>query len=199
MSLIKVIVGSTRPSRFGIQPAEWIMQLAKELPETNFRLVDLQEVNLPLLNESQPAVYGQYEHEHSKAWAKEIDEADGFIIVTPEYNRGTSPALKNAIDYAAREWFYKPVAYVSYGAEAGGVRAVEQLHNTFTWLRAYNIHSVVSFPNYWNQLDENGKLVPSEAQTAAARRMLLNVSFWADALQTPRKELQERDRRDRDN
>jgi len=43
------------------------MELAKEHPEATFELIDLKEVNLPLLDEPQPALSGNYTQEHTKA------------------------------------------------------------------------------------------------------------------------------------
>jgi NAD(P)H-dependent FMN reductase len=189
MTRIKVILGSNRPNRFGIQPAEWIMQLTKEYPEATFELLDLEKINLPFLDEPQAPMLGNYVHEHTKKWAKEIDEADGFIVITAEYNRGPSAALKNAIDFAAKEWYYKPVAFVSYGAGAGGVRAVEQLHNNFVWLRAYNMHDDVHIINYWTQMDDKGTFVPTEQQTEDAHRLIRHIVFWADHMKDARTEL----------
>jgi len=189
MTRIKVILGSNRPNRFGIQPAEWIMQLTKEYPEVTFELLDLEKINLPFLDEPQAPLFGNYVHEHTKKWVKEIDEADGFIVITAEYNRGPSAALKNAIDFAAKEWYYKPVAFVSYGAGAGGARAVEQLHNTFTWLRAYNMHDELHLINYWNQVNDKGIFVPTEQQTEDAHRLIKHIVFWADHMKDARAEL----------
>ena len=55
-----------------------------------------------------------------------IASFDGFVIVTPEYNHGTSGVLKNAIDYLYAEWNNKAVGFVSYGG-TGGARAAEHL------------------------------------------------------------------------
>lgn len=189
MTRIKVILGSTRPNRFGIQPAQWIMKLTKEHPEADFELIDLAEVNLPFLDEPEPPLYGNYVHEHTKAWSKLIDEADGYVIIASEYNRGPSAALKNAIDFAAKEWYYKPVAFVSYGAGGGGARAVEQLHNTFVWLRAYNMHDELHIRRYWEQLDDKGKFVPTDEQTDDAHRLLKHIAFWAEHMKDARAEL----------
>ena len=62
---------------------------------------------------------GQYEHDHTKAWAATIGGYDGFIFVTPEYNHSTSGVLKNAIDYLYAEWNNKAAAFVSYGSLGG--------------------------------------------------------------------------------
>ncbi len=125
MIRIKIITGSVRPGRFNIQPATWILEIAKKRTDIKAELLNLQEANLPFLDESVPPSQRQYSKEHTKKWAKSIDEADGFIFVTPEYNHGVSPVLKNAVDYLFYEWHYKPVSFVSYGSLAGGSRAVE--------------------------------------------------------------------------
>src|SRR6202000_253924 len=67
-----------------------------------------------------------HQNPHTQQWAATIDQYDGFIIVTPEYNHSTSGVLKNAIDYLYAEWNNKAVGFVSYGA-VGGARAAEHL------------------------------------------------------------------------
>jgi NAD(P)H-dependent FMN reductase len=189
MSLIKIIVGSTRPGRFGDQPAEWINQLAKEHPDHSFDVVDLAKVNLPLLDEPQPALYGNYTRDHTKAWSKIISEADGFIFVTPEYNHAVPAALKNAIDYLAAEWRHKPAAIVSYGVE-GGVRAAENLRVIAGNLSMYSLYEAVALVNFWAQLDSNGKFTATEDQTERAHKMINAVTFWADQFKEARQALQ---------
>src|SRR5687767_7364848 len=77
--------------------ADWVMELTENSNDITFELVDLKEVNLPLLDEPVPAIFGKYSQPHTKAWAKIVSEADGFIIVTPEYNFSIPAALKNAL------------------------------------------------------------------------------------------------------
>jgi NAD(P)H-dependent FMN reductase len=189
MLRIKVIIGSTRPNRFGIQPANWITELAAGTPDAQFELVDLAEVNLPFLDEPQPPAAGNYVNEHTKAWSKIISEADGFIFVTPEYNHGVPASLKNAIDFLADEWRYKPVAFISYGAEAGGTRAVEHFRSSLAWLDMYDLKYQVVIPNYWSALDENGRWQPTEQQVEAGKSMIEKVTFWAKQFQNARQEL----------
>lgn len=59
--------------------------------------------------------YGQFEHEHSKAWSAAVGAFDGYVLVSPEYNLGIPGSVKNAIDYLYNEWLGKPVAIVTYG------------------------------------------------------------------------------------
>lgn len=184
---IKIIIGSVRPNRFGPTAAEWINDLAKKHTDATFEVVDLAEVNLPFLDEPQPPSTEEvYVQEHTKAWAKTIGEADGYIIVTPEYNHGVAPALKNAIDFLDKEWHFKPVAFVSYGADAGGARAIEHLRATAAWLRMYDLYATVMMPMYWTQFDETGAFHATDRQQEDAERLLREITFWSEQMKAAR-------------
>src|SRR5579859_7915590 len=129
MVKIQVIIGSTRKGRFSEKPAHWIFDELKKRQDVDAELIDLRDWPLPFFDESiSPSQNkGTYENALAAKWAKKIEEADGFIIVTPEYNHGYSAVLKNALDYVYKEWNKKPVGFVSYGGISGGTRAVQQL------------------------------------------------------------------------
>src|SRR6476619_2096764 len=95
---IGIILGSTRPGRNGEPVAKWVYEMASQRDDAEFELVDIAEYNLPHLDEPLPPSLGQYAYDHTKEWAQKIASFDGFVIVTPEYNHGTSGVLKNAID-----------------------------------------------------------------------------------------------------
>jgi NAD(P)H-dependent FMN reductase len=84
----------------------------------------------------------QYSKPHTKAWAAKVNAFDAYVFVTPEYNHGTSGALKNAIDYLYREWNNKAAGFVSYGS-AGGARAVEHLRLVMAELQAATVRAQV--------------------------------------------------------
>lgn len=190
MVTIKVIIGSVRPNRFGIQPANWLMEYAKNTykDDVKFELVDLAEVNLPFLDEPQiPAI--AIEHEHSLKWSKIINEADGFVFVTPEYNHSYSPALKNAIDYLASEWAHKPITFLSYGSAAGGARSVEHLRGVVSWIKMYDLAEHMILPDYYNNLDEKGNFIFGERHEKNAQAMLDALIFWSEKMKDAREQL----------
>src|SRR6185437_7751665 len=134
MVRIGIIVGSTRPNRRAALVAEWVnahaQSYAEQAPEpVSFEVVDLEDFDLPLLDEPVPAAVGEYHRPHTQRWAQTIGSFDGFVFVTPEYNHSLPAALKNAIDYLFAEWNDKAAGFVSYGLQ-GGVRAAEQLRLT---------------------------------------------------------------------
>lgn len=192
MPKIKIIIGSTRPNRVGPTIANWVNEAAQKRTDASYEIVDLKDVDLPLLDEAAPPSAAPGENEHTKAWAKIVGDADGFIFVHGENNHSIQASLKNAIDYLYQEWRHKPVAFVSYGADAGGIRATEHLRQVVAWLDMHDLSSFVHIPNYWTQLGENGDLQATDQQDQKLEQLLTDLEFWADALIGPRKKLAEK-------
>jgi NAD(P)H-dependent FMN reductase len=189
MIKIKIIEGSTRPGRFNVQPSTWMYEIAKKRTDIDVELIDLVEVNLPFLDEPVPPSMNKYSKEHTKEWSKQIQEADGFIFVTPEYNHSYSPALKNAIDYLYHEWNYKPVSYVSYGSLAGGARAVEHLRGVAGETKMYDLREQILLPVYYENLDEKGSYKFNDRHVQAANGILDELTFWATTMKEARNKL----------
>ena len=135
---IAVILGSTRPTRNGDKPANWILELAKERTDFDVELVDLKDFPLPLFDAPASDMWMPTPNEVAAKWQAKLNEFDGYIIVTAEYNRSIPGALKNAIDWAYTPFIKKAVAYVGYGS-VGGARAVEHLRNIMTELQAVSV------------------------------------------------------------
>lgn len=123
-----------------------------------------------------------------KALAPRLAAADGFVLITPEYNHSYPASLKNAIDWYLPQWQAKPFAFVSYGGVSGGLRAVEHLRPVLSEVHAMSIRETVSFHLAWERFDEEGQPVQSEECDAAAKRMLDQLAWWATALRTARRE-----------
>jgi NAD(P)H-dependent FMN reductase len=172
MPNLTIIIGSTRPGRAGAAIAQWFAARAKDHGGFDVTVVDLAEVDLPLLDEPNHPRRRQYTQQHTKDWSAIIDAADAFVIVTPEYNYGYPAALKNAIDYLHHEWQHKPVGFVSYGGVAAGTRAVQQLKQVVTTLRMLPVFDSVNIPFHTQFLDSDGVLRPNEVMEKAADTML---------------------------
>jgi NAD(P)H-dependent FMN reductase len=124
---IDVVLGSTRDGRFGEKVAAWVMDRVARRHDAVFELIDLRDYPLPFFDQAPPAYTRRdYPNEHSAGLGRRLDRADGFLILTPEYNHGYPAVLKNAMDHTFPEWNRKPVAFAGWG-NVGGARAVEQL------------------------------------------------------------------------
>lgn len=176
---LAAIVGSTREGRFGTTVARWFVGQVESRDDFELDLIDLADLNLPanLTSTTDPVVDGYLER---------LTCADGFVLITPEYNHGYPASLKQAIDLGDVQWRAKPVAFVSYGGMAGGLRAVEQLRQVFPELHAMTIRDCVSFHNPWTMFDEDGRSHRDVGADVAAKVMLDQLAWWAGTLRDAR-------------
>lgn len=161
---IGIIIGSTRPGRLGSSVGKWVLDEALAHGGAEFELIELADYDLELLND--PTVPGAANREYAdpkvRTWGQKIDELDGFVFVTPEYNHSVPAAMKNAFDSIYPEWGNKALGLVGYGAD-GGVRAVEHWRTI-----AANAHLIAVRPQVslglFTDFAESG-LAPLERRT----------------------------------
>jgi len=190
MSVICVIVGSTREGRFSEKPARWILQHLKKRADVDARLLDLRDFPMPFFDQpATPAMPGRapYKNDVVHRWTAAIAQSDGFVFVTPEYNYGTSAVLKNAIDWVYPEWNRKAAGFVSYGS-AMGARAVQQLRESAIEVQLAPVRSSVLIPvaTLWAHYtggDVEAGLTELEAPAGA---MIQDLLWWTAALKTAR-------------
>lgn len=182
---IAVIVGTTRPGRLGSAVGQWVLENAAAHGGAQFDLLEVADFNLSLLDE--PTVPGaanrQYESAETRAWGQKIDEYDGFIFVTTEYNHGVPASMKNAIDIIYPEWNDKVVGFVAYGAD-GGVRAVEQWRQIVANLHLYAVRGQVSLSLFTDFAD--GRVVPLDRREGELKSTLDQVIDLAATLKSRR-------------
>ena len=184
MIKVAIIVGSTRPGRNAAAVARWVHDLASTRADAEYELIDIETFNLPLLDEPVPPSMGQYSKAHTKAWAAKISEFDAYVFVTPEYNHGTSGALKNAIDFLYLEWNNKAAGFVSYGS-AGGTRAVEQLRLVMAELQIADVRAQVAL-SLFTDFENYSTFKPDPRHEQALGTMLQQVISWGTALKSVR-------------
>jgi len=185
MIKLAIIVGSTRPGRKAADVANWVYEIARQRNDAEVEVVDIQDYSLPLLDEPVPPSMGQYSKEHTKKWAAKIDSFDAYVFVTPEYNHGTSGALKNAIDFLYKEWNNKAAGFVGYGS-AGGTRAVESLRLVMGELMVADVRAQVMLSLY-TDFENFQTFKPEPRQEAAVATLLDQVIAWGGALKNLRK------------
>lgn len=185
--LIQVIIGSIREGRVGDNVARWVMEQGKARADLRFELVDLKEWALPFYTFSVPPVLLERTNDDpkTKAWIESVGRADGYVLVTPEYNYGYPPSLKNALDHAYFAWHYKPAALVSYGGPGGGVRAAAGLRVVVGELQMVAIGREVNIPFISRTIDEDGAITdPYQAKRAVG--MLDQLAWWTTVLREGR-------------
>ena len=184
MLKVGIIVGSTRPGRKAAAVAKWAYDLLKNRNDAEFEIVDIADYNLPLLDEPVPPLMGQYSKAHTKTWGAKIASLDGFIFVTPEYNHGTSAALKNAIDFLFHEWNDKAAGFIGYGS-AGGVRAAENLRLVMGEIKVATVRAQVMLSLY-TDFENFTIFKPHELHDKTVHAIAGEVVAWGGALKALR-------------
>lgn len=154
---IKVILGSTKDQRFGEVVFNFVKVQLGIFQNINIEYIDIKDLNLPFFREAVSPKKEVSKNPNVLKWAKKVKEADGFLIITPEYNHGYPAELKNALDFLYDDWNKKPVGFVSYGT-VGGARAVEQLRAVAIELQMAPIREGLHFLKHWELFDTNGTL-----------------------------------------
>jgi NAD(P)H-dependent FMN reductase len=181
---LAIVVGSTRPGRVGEAVARWVYGLAQQRGDAEFELVDIQQFNLPLLDEPIPPSQGKYSKEHTKNWAAKVASFDGYVFVTPEYNHGISGALKNAIDFLYAEWNNKAAGFVGYGS-AGGVRAVEHLRLVMAEVQVATVRNQVML-SLRDDFENYSVFKPRDFHEKTLGQVFDQVIDWGGALRSLR-------------
>jgi NAD(P)H-dependent FMN reductase len=183
--LFPVILGSVRRDRQGIKAARYIIGKLEARGDEPV-LVDPCEKELPLLD--------RMYKEHPKGKAPPVLEeladlfrrADGFVIVSAEYNQSVPPALKNLLDHFLEEYFWRPSAIVSYSAgRFGGVRAAVALRTILAEMGMPSVPSILAIPNIGSALKDDG-CSSEEWIDKVAARFLDEFAWYARALKTQR-------------
>lgn len=183
MSLkLKIIIGSTRPGRVGPKVAKWVAERAEAHGQYAVEIVDLAEINLPLLDEAGHPRLQAYEHEHTKTWSRIVDDADAFIFVTPEYNFFPPAGLINAIQVLLKEWAYKTAGVVSYGGISGGLRATQELRLLLSNMNVHALPQTVPMPMVAQFIGEDGAINANPQMLDGMTIQLNELAKWAEAL-----------------
>ena len=175
---ILIIIGTTRPNRETIKAANLIYLIGSKNEEINVTLVDPLNFNFPF--------DGNDPDNKDPRYTKLIKAADGFFIVTPEYNHSFPGSLKRMLDSELANYIHKPVAFagVSNGI-FGGARAIEALTTTIREMGMVATFSDVYFPQIQNLFNEKGE-VKDEGYIRRITRAYEELIWMAKALRYAR-------------
>jgi len=191
MTKIAVIVGSTREGRATDKLAKWV---AKEISNSaEVEVLDLRDYPMPFIDE---AISPRYNPKRTpspevKKWLDKVGTFDGFVLVTPEYNRATSGVLKNALDVLDFQMEKKAVALVGHGS-AGGAQAISSLRAIVPGIGAITVPQALYFTDRVGKAIDDKGMLDAELEAApygpqATLKMLVESLVWfTDALTTAR-------------
>ncbi|WP_180899459.1 NADPH-dependent FMN reductase [Martelella soudanensis] len=184
---IGIIVGSTREGRFADHPLNWYLDIVKDRDDADFEVVDLRDYPMPFFEEKMSPAWVPPENEVARRWGEKLDSLDGFVFTVAEYNHSVTGVLKNALDYAYKEFNRKPATFIAYGG-TGGARAVEQLRLILAELQVaslkYNVH--IGMSELLGILREGKTMADFPYLIDSATTMTDDLVWWTNALKTAR-------------
>ncbi|HET8992103.1 MAG TPA: NAD(P)H-dependent oxidoreductase [Candidatus Saccharimonadales bacterium] len=191
MAKIGVIIGSIREGRVSDKLAKWVVSEVEKVADTE--LVDLKDYPLPLFSEAISPRYNPNRNPapEVKKWLDKMASFDGYVIVTPEYNRALPGALKNAIDSLGNEVADKPAALVAHGS-SGGAQAVASLRMVLPGVGIVSLPNALFFTDAVGDAINDEGIIKSELQEGpySPQGQLANLATtlvkYADALKTVR-------------
>jgi NAD(P)H-dependent FMN reductase len=188
--LIQVITGTTRAERFSERVASWVLEHLRVRGDVDDEAVDLRDHPLPFFDGAPPAKNPRvYPTSEVARLGATLDRADGYIVVTGEYNHGYPAVLKNAMDWTFVEWRRKPITFVGWG-NVGGSRAIEQLRQVAVEFEMAPLrHAVHVLPDIMIAARQAGETEGTDAFDSLEPRLKLltdDLLWWAGALSAAR-------------
>ncbi len=182
MLKIGIIVASVRDNANGIQVGDWTLNYANSRNDENveYELVSLRDYDLPMLTTQAADATG----EAVDAWKAKMASFDGYVFITPEYNRAMPGAFKNALDFLQPEVHNKPVGYVGYGG-LGGLAAINSLRLVAAEQEMADVRTMVTF-SIMADFENFSVFKPHDYHAANANGMFNQVLLWAKGLKSVR-------------
>lgn len=154
---IAILAGTTRVQRESIKAAHYVADFGRKIPEIEIVFVDPKDFSFP--------ADGNDPEGKDPRYSEITKNADGFFIVTPEYNHSFPGSLKRMLDSELENYVHKPVALAGASNGGwGGVRAVEALVTTVREMGLAATFTSVYFPRVQNLFDEQGQLKPENVE-----------------------------------
>ena len=180
MPHIAIISSSVRVNRKSHWVALYFKNYIIENNLATVEILDLNEYQFPLFDER--LRFQINPTQQVLDFASKIKNADGVIIVTPEYNGGYPASLKNAIDLLYDEWHRKPIAIstVSDGI-FGGTQVITSLQFSLWKIRAWTVPAMFPVPKVDKSFDEQGNALDKVAIDKRAKLFLEELLWCMEA------------------
>lgn len=184
---IGIVLSTIREGRFGDIPADWIRELGAGHPDLDIEIVDLRDYRMPLYGDPEDTDPREPHGDAVRRWVRKMNEFDGYIFVTAEYNHSIPGPLKNALDYLDQQLHRKPAAFIGYGG-VGSARAVEQLRLILCEFHMVPVRDAVhiGMDPYVAVSQKERSLDDYDFLVERATTMLDDIAWWAAALRAAR-------------
>ncbi|MHB1260795.1 MAG: NADPH-dependent FMN reductase [Thermoplasmatota archaeon] len=192
---IPVILGTVREGRKSEHLARYVHRRLQTRTAIESPFIDPREhdfgnlkgrvMDLPDLDPQTPPP-GVPITDELRRFIHQMHAADGFLIVTPEYNYSFPGTLKNLLDVTFKPWNKKPFALIACGGISGGLRAIDSLRQVVSGLGAVCVPAHLPVQFIGKTFGPDGPLVDAEAWQKRVDSVIDEVLWYAEALKAAR-------------
>jgi chromate reductase len=178
--MIQIVAGTNRPGSNSLKVAKILQGLYQEINvETD--IIDLQDFPVKEIDGTQ---YSKNKPSWINDTNKKIADADGLVLVVPEYNGSMPGILKLFIDHFEypAAFVHRPVSFVGLGGMFAGLRPVEHCQQVFGYRNSFVFPDRIFLTNVWTML-ENDQINKSEIMQLL-RDQTKGFSTFVHALKT---------------
>ena len=181
MLYIPVILGTAREGRRSEKAANFVLREFQKQEDVETELIDVRDYRIV-------ATDNAGDLPEAKKFSEKATRADGFIIVSPEYDHGYPGELKMMLDMLYDEYNRKPVGIcgVSMG-QLGGARAVEQLRLVAIEFQMVPMRNAVYFSQINTLFDETGAITDN-SYAERLQKLFEELLWYAKALKNAREQ-----------
>lgn len=180
---IPILLGTNRKDRRSEHVARWVFGKMQEREEIEAKYFDVRDFDLPRDD------YGTGLRDDFPEWRDAIINADGLVVVTPEYNHGYPGRMKSVMDILLKEYIHKAVAFVGVSAGAfGGTRVIESCVPMVRELGLAVTFADLNFPKVQDKFDDEGNLT-DDAYEKRVQGFLDELVWMSRALKWGRENL----------
>jgi NAD(P)H-dependent FMN reductase len=191
---VAILIGSIRKQRVSDRLAKWVQNEINKTENNEGAIIDLIDYNLPLFDEETPPQGNPKRNVNPEVskFLEAIGTKDALVVVSPEYNRSYTSALKNALDYIDFQLEKKAVLLLAHGS-TGGAQAVAHLRGVFPGLLAITVPRAIMIPGRVGEIfNQNGTLNDPTTDESRSLQNSLKVAlsdliWYSDALSKAKK------------
>ncbi|MDP8959627.1 MAG: NAD(P)H-dependent oxidoreductase [Actinomycetota bacterium] len=178
---LPVILGTSRQGRMSEPVARFVHEELAERPGVESELLDVLQFHLPRQDAGRAIALPEF--------SERMEQADGVVIVAPEYNHGYPGALKRLLDTALPEYVHEAAGVVGVSSGPfGGTRMVQNLLPVLRELGLVTIFWDVNVSQVHAGFDDSGKL-QDPALPARMDKFLKELVWMARTLRYGRRHI----------
>lgn len=160
---ILIVTGSVRKGRVADNVLELVKSEVEKRDNLTVTVADVKELELPFFDYEHPPASPDFKPDNEKvvAWTKLVENADGVILLTPEYNHSMTAVQKNSIDWIFEEWNAMPIGIVGYGW-SGASLAINDLTKVLGNVKAKQLPTATNLL-FMKDLNPDGSVIDQDS------------------------------------